>query len=88
MTAAAALDAIRGYAATGRYSYRRHARQRMWERNVSDADVRDALMNATTCVSAPHPAEERWRVEGPDTDGDALTAIVVVEDGAIVVTVF
>ena len=62
--------------------------QRMWERNVSDADVRHALINATTCAAAPHPVEERWRIEGPDIDGDALTPIVVIEDGAIVVTVF
>ena len=85
---AAALEAIRGYAAAGRIVITRHARRRMWERNVSNDDLRCGLCGATGCTPAPHPHGERWRVEGADLDGDALTCLVAIEDGVIVVTVF
>ena len=44
-----------------------------------------ALTNAATCVG--HDAG-RWKVAGPDWDGEDLMAIVVLEDGVLVVTVW
>jgi hypothetical protein len=46
--------------------------------------VRYALANAERCYAVEN---DRWRVTGPDLDGDELSAIVVIEDGVIVVTV-
>ena len=43
-----------------------------------------ALKNAMACVSA----EAKWKVSGPDLDGEMLTAVVVFEAGIVVVTVF
>jgi len=43
-----------------------------------------ALKLATACV----PSEGKWKVSGPDLNGDALTAVVALEAGVIVVTVF
>jgi hypothetical protein len=44
-----------------------------------------ALMHAKDCHAE---SEDRWLVEGDDMDGDSLKAVVVLEDGVIVVTVF
>jgi hypothetical protein len=80
-----ALRDIRGYAASGRIRIEVHARQRMRERNVRYADLIHVLSNASACALQPNG---RWRVEGSDADGDDLTAIVVLEDGVAVVTLF
>jgi len=56
----------------------------MGERGASAEHVMHALQSATTCSSSG----ERWKVTGPDLDGDALTVVVVLEDEVIVVTVF
>lgn len=79
------LASVRGYAAAGRIVLTRHALQRMAQRGVRRGDVRCALEQATSCTANPGG---NWRVEGPDLDGDALTLIVAIEDGVIVVTVF
>lgn len=84
MTPAEALEAVRGYAAAGRFVLSSHARQRMSERNVRFRDVRHALTNARACFAEG----ARWRVEGPDWDDDELVLVCVLEDGVIVVTVF
>jgi hypothetical protein len=58
----------------------------MRERGASRADVRRALETATGCEAEP---DERWKVTGGvDLDGDPLGAVVVLEDGVVVVTVF
>ena len=57
----------------------------MRERGVRYADLSHALSTATACVLQPN---DRWRVAAADRDGDALTAIVVLEDGVTVVTLF
>lgn len=41
-------------------------------------------MTASGC-SADGP---KWKVTGADEDGDALTCVVVIEAGVVVVTVF
>ena len=85
MTPAEALADVRGYAAAGRFRLTRHARQRCEERGATFGDVGHALANARTC-SAGEP--DRWRVEGPDREGDSLTLVVAIEAGVVVVTVF
>jgi hypothetical protein len=79
-----ALADVRGYAAAGQISYTNHARDRMHERGASAPHVRAALANAGACVASA----DKWKVTGPDLDGDDLTCVVVIEAGVIVVTVF
>jgi hypothetical protein len=80
-----ALRDIRGYAAAGRLRYTHHAKQRMLERGMRRDHVRHALACARECRRAEG---ERWRVTGDDLDGDELTAIVVLAQGVLVVTLF
>jgi hypothetical protein len=77
VTPAEALERIRGLVGSNRYRIDAHARQRMRERNVRAADVRRALLEATT---AALQANGRWKVDGPDVDDDELTLIVVFEE--------
>ncbi|MFZ5439516.1 MAG: DUF4258 domain-containing protein [Myxococcota bacterium] len=85
MTAAEALEKVRGLAAPGRYVVSQHARQRMRQRGVREGDLRHALENAHAC--SPQ-ADDKWKVDGPDLDGDELTVVVVIDDGLVVVTLF
>jgi hypothetical protein len=84
VTSDEALRHVRSYAAANRVRFTRHARERMGERGASVEHVMRALQNATSCS----PSGERWKVTGPDLDGDALTAVVIIEDEVIVITVF
>ncbi len=85
MTPDEALRDVRGYAAANRIRIEAHARQRMRERGVRYADLTHALSTATACALQPNG---RWRVMGADPDGDALTAVVVLEAGVVVITLF
>jgi hypothetical protein len=85
MTPAEALQDIRGYALAGRIEVTPHAGRRMRERAVIFDDLRHALTNAKDCRSEP---VDRWLVDGTDVEGDALTVVVTLEDGVIVVTLF
>lgn len=88
MTKDEALRDVRGLAAAGRVRFTRHARTRAAERaggsTVGELHVIHALKQAATCTAN----DDKWRVTGPDLDGDELTAVVVLEAGVIVVTVF
>jgi hypothetical protein len=81
----AALQDIRGYASANRIGYAPHALARMLQRNVRRVDVHHALVAARVCASQPGA---RYKVTGPDFDGDDLDVIVVIEDGVLVVTLF
>ena len=85
MTAAEALEKVRGFASAGRYVITQHARLRMAQRNVRDGDLRKALVKARSCRAQ---ADGTWKVDGPDMDGDDLTVVVAIEDGLVVVTLF
>ena len=85
MTAAQALRDIRGFAAAGRVRFSQHAYHRMDERGATERDVIKALANATRCEAAN---DGRWKASGPDLDGDTLTAVVALESGVLVVTMF
>jgi len=80
-----ALADVRGYALAGRIEVLDHARRRMRERGVRFEDLRQALITASICA----PADAgNWKVTGLDRDGDEVTAVVALEDGDVVVTVF
>jgi hypothetical protein len=82
-----ALRDVRGFASANRVRFTRHARERAAQRaggTVGELHVLHALKNATACVSS----ETKWKVSGPDLDGDELEAVVVIESGVIVVTLF
>lgn len=88
VTPAEALQLIRGYALANRYRIHPHAwdRLRGVGRNVltTEEDLLHALRNATRARFQPD--NERWRVDGPDMDGDDLTVVVVIEDGLLIIT--
>lgn len=81
----AALTDVRAHAAAGRISLTTHARARMAQRNVKPGDLRSALVSAASCKDQ---LDGKWKVTGPDLDGDALDVVVVIEAGVLVVTVF
>lgn len=85
MTPAEALRDVRGYASAGRVRFSAHARVRMAKRSALVVDVIHALVHATGCKAAER---DRWRVTGEDLDGEELIAIVVLDDGILVVTMF
>lgn len=79
-----ALEEIRNHATAGRYIISEHARRRMVQRGVSHRDIRGALTGAFTCEADG----AKWKVTGPDFDGDSLTCVVVLEAGDVVVAVY
>ena len=80
-----ALQDIGGLAQAGRVDCYDHALDRLDERGVSDEDLYNALTKAVSCEAQPR---DRWKVVGPDLDGDSLTAVVEIELDVVVVTVF
>jgi hypothetical protein len=84
MSPGEALEAIRGLAGANRIVVTLHAQERMRRRGVLYADLRCALVRGVTC----RPDDEKWKVTGPDTDGDDLTCVVTIDSGVVVVTVF
>lgn len=88
MNDAKALEEIKRLALLPqRVKFTRHCRERMDERGAIAADVVAALLSAT---SAEYQTDKQnFRVDGGvDTDGEALTAIVDLQDDVIVVTMF
>jgi hypothetical protein len=87
VTDAQALAEVQRLTRQGRVFFTRHANERLAERGATTADVRSALLGATT--AAHQPERDTWRIAGgSDTDGDDLTVIVAIEADVIVVTVF
>lgn len=86
MTEAEALAEIRGLAAAGRVDFIDHAKKEMREAGADFVDVMNALRKAASCRY--QPKNDRWKVQGPDRDGDELTMMVVLDDGILVVTVW
>lgn len=85
MEAKRRVEDVRGFAAAGRIQITKHGRERMNERGVTHRDLRYALENAAACKAED---DERWRVYSTDLSGDRLEAILVFQDGLLVVTVF
>ncbi len=85
MTSAEVLKLVREWSGLGRCVITQHAAARMYQRHVTHRDVLNALKNAKTCQKADG---EKWKVGGPDFDGDDLTVVVALESGLVVVTVY
>ncbi len=86
MTADEAKTAISGLADANRIQTTIHARERMTQRSITYRDLRNALVNASTCVASA--AEGRWVVTGLDLDGEDTKVVCAIEDGVVVITVF
>ncbi len=70
--------------ASGNFRLTRHALERMAERSVTRADIRNVGM-----MGVAKPAEDgKLRVRGVDLDGEELTLVCVYEDGTLIITVF
>lgn len=61
-----------------------HARQRMAERNITHADIRNCAITGKMILEEHH----KIRIKGFDIDGHELTIICVEEDGLLIITVF
>jgi Domain of unknown function (DUF4258) len=72
--------------AQGRFLLSVHAFERHHERAISEADIRCCARTAQHVVW--QEAHESWRIEGTDTDGAHLVVVAVLEDEALIVTVF
>jgi hypothetical protein len=85
MTPPEALQRARAAGATRQVFYWDHALDRMCERNVKNADVLHALANATAATDQDQ-APGRWRVTGPDLDGEPLVVVAQFDGRFEVVT--
>lgn len=72
--------------AQGRFLLSAHALERHQARAISEADIRRCARTARTAQW--QEAHESWRIEGTDTDGARLVVAAVLEDEALIVTVF
>ncbi len=70
--------------ASGDFRLTRHALERMAERTVSKADIRN--VGATGVVKLAENG--KFKVTGGDLDGDELSLICVYEYGTLIITVF
>ena len=57
----------------------------MAARGAVAEDVRGALVFANACRAT---ADGKWKITGPDLDGDELKVVAVVEGDVVVITVF
>jgi len=78
-----ALQEVREYARRGLWSIDIHAYERMDEFGIEEGDVESALAHAISCRTQPNG---RWRVVGPDRDGNGLKVIIEVTRRILVVT--
>lgn len=74
-------------------SYGLHALERMRERRITRQDIRAALQSGViVSEELTHETEIRWRVKGPDVDGNALIVVIkalqIGGETVIVVTTF
>ena len=79
------LEHIRGLAFANRVEFTDHARERIWERGLSEIEVVEALAGSTHLRIR---SDGRLRVTASDADGEELLVIAVIEDDCLVITVF
>jgi hypothetical protein len=78
-------EAIRTSLVSGRYRVTLHARQRMGERIISDSDISHC---ASVATRVNEQDDGKFRVTGPDLDGDELTLICAWDGETVIVTLF
>jgi Domain of unknown function (DUF4258) len=70
--------------ASGNFRLTRHAIERMGQRTVTRADIRNVGGTGTV-----KPGDDgKLKVTGVDLDGDELTVVCVYESGTLIITVF
>lgn len=79
------LEDIRGLAFANRVEFTDHARERIWERSLSETEVVNALAVSTHLRLL---SDGRLRVTASDADGEDLLVIAVIEEGCLVITVY
>ena len=79
------LEDLRGLAFANRVEFTDHARERIWERNLSETEVVDALAVSTHLRLR---SDGRLRVTASDADGEELLVIAVIQEGCLVITVY
>ena len=67
----------------GKYLVTLHTKQRMAQRNISHADIKNCGATGSAIES-----EGKIKVSGFDCDGEELSVVCVNEDGVIIITVF
>ena len=72
--------------AQGHFVLSVHALERHQTRAISEADIRHCARTATDVRW--QESHESWRIEGKDNDGMPLVVVAVLEDEAVIVTVF
>lgn len=73
------LDSI----SSGEYQLTLHARQRMAQRNVTNADIKNCGATGVVTVDG-----EKFKVVGKDIDDCELTVICAVDNGILIITIF
>lgn|GEM_PF-5750419 len=79
------LENIRVLADRNRIAFTREAGVRMWERGLSEDDVRYVLRRASALFL---DGKGRWRALGIDPKGDEVAVILVFDGGLVIVTGF
>lgn len=77
------LKEVGEYTKLGLVSIDVQADERLDEFEIDEADIENALVNATSCRSQPNG---RWLVRGLDLDGNKLKVLVEVTSRILVVT--
>ena len=72
--------------AQGHFVLSVHALERHQTRAISEADIRRCARTATSIRW--QEAHESWRLEGKDTEGARLVVAAVLEEEAVIITVF
>lgn len=84
MTDAEALELARRAVDQGRLHICRHGHDEGLNASAHPFDTQNAIKKATSCVRQPNG---RWKVKGPDLDGEELTIILAVDPGDSTITV-
>lgn len=77
------LRRIQERMAQGEYLLTRHARQRMFERNITHADIQNCARTGIVGLST-----EKYILVGKDCDGEVLKVVCVFEKEILIITVF
>lgn len=86
MTRFQAIATIRRFASEGKVEIVEHAILRLSQRNFTASDVLHAMTNLRT--ASHQKFNDRWLSTGPSLDGRSCRLVIVIEENAVVVTVW
>ena len=85
------LQKARVAISSGNYSYTRHALARQGHRNISDADLKEAILSGWHEAKKDEWKEEyqdwNYSIRGPSLEGDQLRIALAIEENANVLAV-